>query len=113
MAPLQTNSPATPDHDEKDLSVEECEHQGNKYARLGISDEDASFYDNFSEEKRKRLFWKVDLRLVPFLTLLYLAAHIDRANIGNAKIEGMIEDLNLTGLQYNIMYVCRDGWKRT
>lgn len=104
---------APPDHDEKDLSVEECEHQGNKYARLGISDEDASFYDNFSKEKRKRLFWKVDLRLVPFLALLYLAAHIDRANIGNAKIEGMIEDLNLTGLQYNIVYVYRDGWKTT
>jgi len=30
-------------------------------------------------------------------------AHIDRANIGNAKIEGMIEDLGMTGVQYNIV----------
>jgi hypothetical protein len=29
-------------------------------------------------------------------------AHIDRANIGNAKIEGMVEDLGMTGIQYNI-----------
>lgn len=36
------------------------------------------------------------------LTILYLIAHIDRANIGNAKIEGLIEDLGLTGSQYNI-----------
>ena len=37
------------------------------------------------------------------LALLYLIAHIDRANIGNAKIEGLTEDLNLTGVQYNIV----------
>ncbi|KAI9040630.1 MFS general substrate transporter [Aspergillus affinis] len=29
-------------------------------------------------------------------------AHIDRANIGNAKIEGMDKDLGLVGNQYNI-----------
>jgi hypothetical protein len=34
--------------------------------------------------------------------LLYLMAHIDRANIGNAKIEGMVEDLGMSGIQYNI-----------
>ncbi|KAK6208548.1 hypothetical protein QIS74_12066 [Colletotrichum tabaci] len=34
--------------------------------------------------------------------LLYLLAHIDRGNIGNAKIEGMDKDLGLTGNQYNI-----------
>lgn len=45
---------------------------------------------------------KIDIRLVPVLTILYLIAHIDRANIGNAKIEGLIEDLGLTGTQYNI-----------
>ena len=37
------------------------------------------------------------------LSVLYLMAHIDRANIGNAKIEGMIEDLGMTGVQYNIV----------
>lgn len=37
------------------------------------------------------------------LALLYLMAHIDRANIGNAKIEGMIKDLGMTGVQYNLV----------
>ena len=41
--------------------------------------------------------------MVPCLALLYLAAHIDRANIGNAKIEGLVEDLNMTSIQYNIV----------
>lgn len=35
------------------------------------------------------------------LTLLYLLSFLDRGNIGNAKIEGLSEDLNLTGPQYN------------
>ncbi|KAF4882862.1 putative transporter [Colletotrichum fructicola] len=34
--------------------------------------------------------------------ILYLLSHIDRGNIGNAKIEGMDKDLGLTGNQYNI-----------
>lgn len=45
---------------------------------------------------------KVDYRLLPMLTLLYVLAFLDRGNIGNAKIAGMMEDLNLTGGQYNI-----------
>ncbi|KAI9148893.1 transporter [Paramyrothecium foliicola] len=68
---------------------------------LGISHEDAEYFKNYPEEKRKKVFRKVDVRLVPMLALLYLICHIDRANIGNAKIEGMVEDLNMTGVQYN------------
>ncbi|THV82868.1 MFS general substrate transporter [Aureobasidium pullulans] len=74
----------------------------NKYARIGLTDEDADFYTNYPEDARKKLFKKIDFRLVPVLAVLYLFAHIDRANIGNAKIEGMVEDLGMTGIQYNI-----------
>lgn len=42
------------------------------------------------------------MRLVPIMAVLYLLSHIDRANIGNAKIEGMDKDLGLVGNQYNI-----------
>ncbi|KAI1842384.1 hypothetical protein JX266_011425 [Neoarthrinium moseri] len=68
---------------------------------LGLDPEDAEFYNNYSEEKRRKTTRKVDVRLVPMLALLYLICHIDRANIGNAKIEGMVEDLGMTGVQYN------------
>jgi sugar phosphate permease len=45
--------------------------------------------------------WKLDLQLIPWLTLLYLIAFLDRTNIGNAKIDGLQEDLNMTSNQYN------------
>jgi hypothetical protein len=35
------------------------------------------------------------------LALLYLLAFLDRGNIGNAKIEGMLDDLNMSGSEYN------------
>ncbi|KAI6801727.1 MFS general substrate transporter [Hortaea werneckii] len=100
-----------PEHDEvsiatigKDIektSVYEVVND-NKHARIGLSNDDAEFFENFPKEKHNRLLRKVDFRLVPVLALLYLCAHIDRANIGNAKIEGMLDDLNMSGIQYNI-----------
>lgn len=74
---------------------------------VGLTVDDEQFYTSFSEERRKKVFRKVDVRLVPMLALLYLICHIDRANIGNAKIEGMVQDLGMTGVQYNtVLSIC-------
>lgn len=48
----------------------------------------------------KALLWKLDLRLLPPLTLLYLLSFLDRSNIGNAKLDGLTKDLKITGNQY-------------
>ncbi|KIV88517.1 hypothetical protein PV10_08195 [Exophiala mesophila] len=50
----------------------------------------------------KKLLRKVDLHLVPILSLLFLCAFIDRINIGNARIQGLEADLNMSGQDYNI-----------
>ncbi|KAI0964732.1 major facilitator superfamily domain-containing protein [Xylaria arbuscula] len=62
-----------------------------------------AFFESFSEKDRKILLLKMDLHILPILIALYLLSFIDRANIGNAKIEGLTDDLNLTGNQYNIV----------
>lgn len=41
------------------------------------------------------------MRLIPWLSLLYLASFLDRTNIGNAKIDGFQEALHMTDGQYN------------
>jgi MFS family permease len=43
----------------------------------------------------------MDVRLIPMLALLYLLSFLDRGNIGNAKIEGLQEDLKMEASQYN------------
>lgn len=55
------------------------------------------------EAEASRILRKVDMRLVPLLSLLYLVSFIDRSNIGNAKIAGMTKDLKMpdSTMQYN------------
>ncbi|KAH6871207.1 major facilitator superfamily domain-containing protein [Thelonectria olida] len=50
-------------------------------------------------ERRLRL--KIDLYIVPTVSLMYLFCFIDRANIGNAKIAGLEKDLGMEGYDYN------------
>ncbi|CAK5265889.1 unnamed protein product [Mycena citricolor] len=55
-----------------------------------------------TEQEERKLWRKVDARLLPILGLLYLLSFMDRGNIGNAKLDGLQEQLNLTGNKYNI-----------
>jgi len=57
----------------------------------------------FDATQTKALLRKCDKVLLPFLALLYLLSFLDRTNIGNAKLAGLEEDLNMTGKwDYNI-----------
>jgi hypothetical protein len=56
---------------------------------------------HFDKKAESRLRLKIDLMIVPTVSLLYLFCFIDRANIGNARLAGLEKDLNLTGYDYN------------
>ncbi|KEF57246.1 uncharacterized protein A1O9_05163 [Exophiala aquamarina CBS 119918] len=45
---------------------------------------------------------KMDIRIIPILAVLFLLSYLDRSNIGNAKIQGMTEDLKITSEQFNL-----------
>ena len=71
----------------------------------GLSADDRVWLANIEPKEQNRIYHKVDKRVVPMLALLYLIAHLDRANIGNAKIEGLEASLGMTGNDYNIALV--------
>ncbi|KAJ1736048.1 hypothetical protein LPJ61_000191 [Coemansia biformis] len=48
----------------------------------------------------RRLKLKLDLRLVPYLALLYLFNALDRGNIGNARLAGLEAGTHLVGNQF-------------
>jgi len=50
----------------------------------------------------KKLLRKLDFKLIPWLSFLYLISFLDRTNIGNAKVDGLVKDLKMTNDQYNI-----------
>ncbi|KAL8279815.1 hypothetical protein RQP46_007665 [Phenoliferia psychrophenolica] len=58
-------------------------------------DDELMVWDAVAE---KRLMRKIDWRLIPFLSLLYLLSFLDR-------VDGLEADLNLTGNQYSICLV--------
>ncbi|KAI6126508.1 MFS general substrate transporter [Pisolithus sp. B1] len=53
-------------------------------------------------KEESQLWIKVDLRLMPIIALMYLLCFLDRGNIGNAKLDGLMTQLKLDGNQYNI-----------
>lgn len=53
-------------------------------------------------KEERALLRKLDRWIVPPVMLLYLFSFLDRVNIGNARLYGMEEDLNLVGNQYQI-----------
>lgn len=55
---------------EKDLEkVDHIEVNNNKYANIGLTAEETDFYENFPEEKKKKMIRKIDFRLVPVLAV--------------------------------------------
>jgi hypothetical protein len=111
---MEKNS-SYPLKEEKDVPCHlEALSEGHETERDEIPGVDPDF--------EKRLLRKLDLRIVPILWLMFLLAFLDRTNvclfcsevpfdsrcadrgsqIGNAKIQGMTEDLNMTGDDYNV-----------
>lgn len=70
-------------------------------AAAGFEDPDAGLSDEERAAIDRKLLWQLDIRLVPWLSLLYLVSFLDRTNIGNAKLVGLQTDLNMTNAQYN------------
>ncbi|KAK5137597.1 hypothetical protein LTR08_007892 [Meristemomyces frigidus] len=90
-----TSSP--PKDDEKDVGyVTKSENPLDALPDpdAGLSEEERALID-------KRLVRKLDLKLIPWLTILYLASFLDRTAIGNAKIVGLLTDLHMSSGQYN------------
>ncbi|OJJ07268.1 hypothetical protein ASPVEDRAFT_56698 [Aspergillus versicolor CBS 583.65] len=71
---------------------------------MHIDDVDASKPqpEGLDLKTERRVIWKCDLHVVPVLMVLYLLAFLDRINIGNARLQGLEEDLGMQGNDYNI-----------
>lgn len=82
----------TPVHEEKNIDA--TRHVPD------IADPDAVKSDEERAAIDKKLLRKLDLHLIPWLTLLYLISFLDRTNIGNAKIDGLLTDLHMSQNQY-------------
>ncbi|KAF1814395.1 MFS nicotinic acid transporter-like protein Tna1 [Eremomyces bilateralis CBS 781.70] len=91
----------TPPLDEGDpISIPSKDEKGNNHDPL--PDPDVGLNVEERAQLDKKLVRKLDWKLIPWLSLLYLISFLDRANIGNARIYGLEEDLGMSDTQYSI-----------
>lgn len=104
MKDVEIQQGAAPQTASGDTSTKSRTHrivEIDKCLVIGLSEEDEVFYTNFSKAQRRRVRTKIDVRLLPVLCMLYMLTMLDRTNIGNAKIENLMDDIHLADSQYN------------
>jgi hypothetical protein len=76
-------------------NMEKCE---TKSGSIDIAASDASISQTLAIDPKReaRLVRKLDLNIAPILLIIFLAAYLDRANIGNAASAGMTEDIGMS-----------------
>ncbi|KAJ3507119.1 hypothetical protein NLJ89_g6486 [Agrocybe chaxingu] len=50
----------------------------------------------------ERVWRKLDIWILPVVTMFYLLSFLDRSNIGNARVAGLQKDLKMTNKEYSI-----------
>ncbi|EIM24103.1 MFS general substrate transporter [Wallemia mellicola CBS 633.66] len=70
---------------------------------LNSSDEkNIGLYNQNEDAIRKRLLRRVDWNVVGILVFIYAVNFLDRVAVGQAKLEGMLEDINVSDKQFQI-----------
>ncbi|CAB91174.1 MFS domain-containing protein [Schizosaccharomyces pombe] len=82
------------------MSTMEEEKVISKSTSVDISE---GTFDDITIEKKEeaKLVRKLDWYLMPMFSVLYFLSFLDRANIGNAAVVGLKEDLKLQAYQYS------------
>ncbi|KAL9050802.1 MAG: hypothetical protein Q9162_006423 [Coniocarpon cinnabarinum] len=102
-----SSADGSPIKDKDELVPEHLEKTGTLSSVDDVSELDRT--------ARKRLDRRFDKHILPWLFGLWLLAFIDRSNIGNARIDGLADDLHLNEDKFNITlavfyipYICVD-----
>ncbi len=71
-----------------------------------ITQEWATKFENLDhgvrEQMSRKLLFKIDLHLLPFLILMYLLNYLDRSNLAQARQGTLEKDLSMGGNDYNL-----------
>lgn len=57
---------------------------------------------SFDPKAESRLVRKLDFIIFPAFFVIYMMSFLDRINISNARIQGMVAELDLVGTRFNV-----------
>lgn len=91
-----------PTHEQKESSLESddapLEHLETEVRNLAGLPAD---YKPASKAEEEAVIRKLDWRLLPYVFLLYMFSVLDRSNLGNARLAGLEDAVDLKGWNYN------------
>ncbi|KAF1802631.1 major facilitator superfamily domain-containing protein [Mucor lusitanicus] len=76
------------------LSVDDGENNSSVSQQETVQDQDRALAE-------KKLVRKLDTRLLPFLSFMYLFSSLDRSSLGNAVLDNFEQDIGITPDQFN------------
>lgn len=59
----------------------------------------------YTQSEVRKLLRQYDKHILTFLCFLYFLSHLDRGNIGNAKVAGMTKDLNISSHEFSLVVI--------
>lgn len=62
---------------------------------------DPNLAPTYTKAEEDAVIRKLDWHLLPLIFVLYSLSVLDRANLGNARISGMEDDIDLSGTRYD------------
>jgi hypothetical protein len=86
--------------DQPDVAMIETVEAGKKFKESMMSTY-RSYDPTFSKETEKRLVKNIDIRLLPIIVTIYIFNYLDRNSITQARLYGLQQDTNVTGVTYN------------
>lgn len=81
---------------EDDEATSALRKEGKRHRRTSS----VQSFELYTPDEERRVRRKLHTHLVLFVCLLYLLSFLDRSNLGNAKVAGLVEDLYLSDAQF-------------
>ncbi|KAF9891260.1 hypothetical protein FE257_004824 [Aspergillus nanangensis] len=68
---------------------------------MALFDDPDELHEPVDAAEARRVLWKIDMMVLPYLAVCYAFFYIDKTTLSYAAIFGIVEDLNLHGTQYS------------
>lgn len=91
------------DYKSEQQFVENIDEKNIHGVELTTIDSEEEYLKNADATKIIR---KMDWKILPVMSILYLMSFLDRTNIGNAKVAGLVKELKITDKQYLLTLTC-------
>jgi hypothetical protein len=92
-------TPARQHADNKSLSGSVAQDI-EKIQAQGKTEVEMAEHVSYTPEEEKSIIRKLDYNVLPLVFVLYSISVLDRSNLGNAKIAGLQDDVDLSGNHY-------------